>query len=165
MQPQSTRLIPLTRGLFATVDASDYPMLNAHSWCAAHRRNTYYAVRFLGTGPARITILMHRAILELAPGRVPEVDHIDGDGLNNVRTNLRVATHAQNIHNARRRSDNVSGYRGVSRDSFNRKWRAAIMLDGKLYQLGRFAEIDDAARAYDAAARRLHGEFARLNFP
>jgi hypothetical protein len=105
---------------------------------------------------------MHRLILD--PGTA-EVDHINGDTLDNRRCNLRLATHAQNMCNNRMRSHNTSGYRGVFWYAERRKWGALIVARRKRKFLGLYADAVDAARAYDAAAIELHGEFASLNFP
>jgi hypothetical protein len=104
---------------------------------------------------------MHRAILEGAP----QVDHIDGDGLNNQRSNLRPATQAQNMANSRKYSTNTSGFKGVGWHKAAKKWRADITFDYKTRYLGLFPTAEDAARAYDSAAKSLFGVFACLNFP
>jgi AP2 domain len=101
---------------------------------------------------------MHSLIVDY-----PKPDHIDGNGLNNQRSNLRPATASQNCIN--RRTWGRSAYRGVSWFKLYSKWNAAISYQRKSRNLGYFASEEDAARAYDAAARELHGAFARLNFP
>lgn len=161
----TTRLIPLTRGACAVVDAADYPILNAYKWYAWQpnlvtrigSRSTYYAARNV----CNTVVLMHRTIMNAAPGTV--VDHRDCDGLNNTRANLRFATLAQNCQNVGLRSTNTSGYIGVTR--YGDKWGSKIRCDGCRIHLGYFAVAEEAARAYDAAAIRLRGEFAHLNFP
>jgi hypothetical protein len=92
-----------------------------------------------------------------------EVDHENRNGLDCRRTNLRLATHRQNIMNTGLRPANTSGYKGVSWDKENQKWRASIRAYGRSYNLGRFSTKEEAARAYNEAASRLHGSFARLN--
>jgi len=104
---------------------------------------------------------MHRVILPDAE----EVDHINGNGLDNRRANLRPATGIENRRNRRRSRKNTSGYAGVSWDKVNRKWYAYITADGRMRALGRFDTAEEAALARDRAALELHGEFARLNFP
>jgi hypothetical protein len=106
---------------------------------------------------------MHRQILGAPPGQ--QVDHINGDTLDNRRVNLRLATHGQNQHNRGKYRNNKSGYKGVSWDKAAGKWRAQIKFNNKKYNLGRYHDPIEAALAYDAAAIRLHGAFARLNFP
>jgi hypothetical protein len=105
---------------------------------------------------------MHRLIMD-APANM-QVDHIDGDGLNNTRSNLRLCSNMQNCHNQGVAANNKSGYRGVSWDARRGKWRAVIMVNGRLRSLGYHATPADAAIAYDSAARQLFGEYARLNF-
>lgn len=106
------------------------------------------------------TKLFHRLIMGCPPSRV---DHIDHDPLNNRRSNLRLASAAQNAFNAYRHRDNQSGFKGVYFDKQTQMWRSQIMANGKRYSLGRFATAKEAAAAYDIAASNLHGEFARLN--
>jgi len=152
------RLIPLTRGQFAIVDAEDYPRLSKFTWFTEGRPNNYYAVR-KENGKS---IKMHRQILN-APDHLV-VDHIDHNGLNNRKSNLRLATFTQNCQNQRRLSHKTSRYKGVCWNKRSKKWAAAIRCNNKTYHLGYFANELDAAHAYDRAARKYHGEFAHLNF-
>ncbi len=92
-------------------------------------------------------------------------DHIDGDGLNNRRSNLRPASEAQNAAHARKGKNNTSGFKGVDQNGGRSSWRARILVNGKSLYLGRFSTKEEAARAYDAAALVHFGEFAILNFP
>jgi hypothetical protein len=92
-----------------------------------------------------------------------ETDHKNGNGLDNQRKNLRSATRPQNLWNKGRRSDNTTGFKGVTKEAHG--WRAVIKANGKRRHLGYFTSPELAARAYDAAAVEMHGEFARLNFP
>lgn len=152
-------LVPLTHGKFAVIDASDAERVFRFRWRANHCRGCWYAAAYIGgkeTG-------MHRYIL--GSDCPASVDHIDGDGLNNRRANLRPATHAENMRNRKMQRNNTSGYRGVSWHSGSKKWRAKIKVDRQVRHLGVFAKAEDAARAYDAAATIWHGEFKRLNFP
>jgi len=158
----SGRLISLTQGLWAVVDEADVAQIAQHVWQATRVKNGWYASRY--EPGVRKPILMHRQILGLLPGRAPEVDHLNLDGLDNRRINLRTATHSQNLFNHPRRSNNTSGYKGVSYRKDSGKWIAGIMVGGRAIRLGQYADAVTAARAYDAAARRLHGDFARLNF-
>lgn len=104
---------------------------------------------------------MHRQILGEPAGR--EVDHENLDGLDNQRINLRIATRGQNQHNRGRYRSNTSGYIGVSWRESHQKWRARINVNGEQEHLGYFDTAEAAANAYDEAARRLHGFFARTN--
>jgi hypothetical protein len=160
-----TREIPLTRGYVAVVDEADYEWLSQWKWLAqvASSGIVYASRRRLasdGKGPG--AIYMHR---EIFGGGVPLVDHADGDGLNNRRSNLRAATKSQNRANGRLMSTNSTGFRGVSLARRQGMYLAQIESGGKSKHLGYFSCPLDAALAYDEAARRIFGEFARPNFP
>lgn len=106
------------------------------------------------------SILMHRFILNAKSGM--EVDHRDLNALNNVRSNLRICSHSGNMANRLLRRDSFGKYKGVQ--SRGSKWRARIRVNGIMKSLGTFSDIKAAARAYDTAANKIHGEFARTNF-
>jgi len=152
--------IPLTRGLFALVDAVDYPALCEYHWQAVASRGTFYARRAQAAGTRKqVYILMHRQIMS-APKKIL-VDHWDRDGLNNTRSNLRLCTNAQNTYNQKLRSSNSSGFRGVCHIKGAKGW--AVMIQGDY--LGLYEDKEEAARAYDTEALKRFGEFASLNFP
>ena len=157
--------IPLTQDQVTQVDDDQYDELVQWKWCAQRDRHTWYAVTKVpdpSKKSGRRQFKMHRLILD-APAGV-EVDHRDGNGLNNQLTNLRLATDSENGRNRRLPINSTSGFKGVSWDRNTRKWRAVIRVDGKKHHLGLFTDPIDAALAYDTAARELHGEFAHPNF-
>jgi hypothetical protein len=162
------KTIPLSRGLYCVVDAADFERLSQWKWHANHpgsNPSRFYALRNrpVRDGGKRGIVSMHRQILD-APAGI-EVDHVNGDSLDNRRANLRLATSSQNHANQGKRSKNSSGYKGVSFVAQRNNWLAQISVDGKQMNLGRFPTRRDAARAYDRAALEHFGEFARLNFP
>jgi hypothetical protein len=119
---------------------------------------------YLSVGIGRQYYFAHRLIWKIVTGSDPsaQVDHIDGDRLNNRWANLRPATNGQNLWNAKRRADNRSGVKGVSWDAQQKKWAANITINRKLRRLGRFSSVAEAAEVVNAERIRLHGEFARL---
>lgn len=158
--------IPISQGLFTLVDDADYAtVMDAGPWYAA--RTTPTVVYVLRNIPASHTIhgRTSQALHKFLTGwRL--ADHINCDGLDNRRVNLRQATQSQQMANQRRRSDNTTGYRGVVyRRGYVKPWAASIVRQGARTFLGYFPTAIDAAIAYDSAAIDLFGEFARLNFP
>jgi hypothetical protein len=165
----------LTRGYIVLVDDEDYERVMQYSWFPMVGKHTVYAatsVRIPGRRSKRCTSwTMQRMLLGIGPlekGKI--VDHIDSNGLNNQRTNLRLATRQQNTMNTvKMRSLAGEGlssqYKGVCRNANKRtKWTARITHNGQPIFLGSYADEEEAARAYDAAAREHFGEFAKLNF-
>jgi hypothetical protein len=156
-------VIPLTQGKETIIDAADADLVLPHKWLAFRSRGMWYAARNVGPLRAQHTVMLHRVLLDPPPGMVP--DHIDGDGLNNRRSNLRLATISQNVANRTRHPLNTSGYVGVSWFKKAGAWRADIKVNRKQRYLGCFATAEEAARVRDAAAREAFGEYAYLNFP
>lgn len=156
------RLITLTQCKVALVDEDDFERLSAFKWCATRHRQRWYAVRRATRVEGGMIVRMHRQVLDAPSGL--DVDHIDGDGLNNRRSNLRVATRLENARNQVCRRGGTSTFKGVSR-SGTRRWRATIRLATGRLHLGYFDSEEDAAKTYDVAAREHFGSFASLNFP
>ena len=155
-----TKLIALSQGKFAIVDADDYEQLAQFKWYALKdsKNDTFYAYR----QEKRKGILMHRQILS-APAEML-CDHINHNGLDNRRANIRLCTNAQNQHNQRPHTGCSSCYKGVCWNQNKTKWQAYIRLNNRKYHLGCFDYEIDAALAYDDKAVELFGEFACLNF-
>lgn len=155
------REIPLSRGMVAIVDDEDYDLATAgNKWQAYRGRSTYYAQRHTSRADGRPGTSQRMHTL-LTGWKL--VDHINRDGLDNRRSNLRPANTSQNMANSALRRDSTSGFKGVTWDGQSRKWRAQITAFGKHRTLGAFDDPVEAAQAYDAAALELFGEFARVN--
>lgn len=153
--------VPLSQGYVAIVDAADAERVLAHKWSAEPRGKTVYALRQVRRpGGGWMKQRLHTFLTGYA-----KTDHANGDGLDNRRANLREATATENNRNRRRRSDNTSGFKGVTWRKDRNQWRAHIMVSGHQHSLGAYATAEEAARAYDAAAREFFGEYAALNFP
>ena len=162
------RLIRMSQPRYAKVDPADYEQLRKYEWFVGKRRNggSFYAGAYVTdskTGKEKI-IFMHREIIEVHKKMV--VDHINNDGMDNRRANLRRATHSQNMCNRKKRSGaHTSRHKGVYWDKEKRKWIAHIGFMGRNMHLGCFYSEIEAAKARDRAAKKYHGEFAYLNFP
>lgn len=162
----SYRFIALTQGKNAIVDSTDYDWLNQWNWYAIKPMHVWYACRKIAksdkdyaTQPTK-TIYMHAVICG-----VDDPDHKDRDGLNNRRSNLRACTRSDQLHNIGKARRNTSGFKGVTWDKKREKWKVGLACNGKYMNLGRFASKEEAARVYDVAAKKYHGEFAVFNFP
>jgi hypothetical protein len=152
-------IVPLTQNKHAIIDDGDYGLISKHKWhCMKCSSGHLYAVTNIYKEGKQTKIRMHNLILGICG-----VDHKDGDGLNNRRSNLRPANQAQNSANRRVSSNNKSGFKGVSWHRKSRKWRAIIYSSGKQIHLGFFKSSREAADAYDEAARIHFGQFAKLN--
>jgi hypothetical protein len=159
-----TLLVPLTKGQFAIIDEADsWPL--EWNWTATWNptKRGFYAARSNCSTDRKRTILMHREVMGASPGT--QVDHVNGDTLDNRRGNLRLATRGENQRNRGKTRNNKSGFKGVNWRKAEKKWHARIALNGKDHHLGYFSDRIEASLTYDAAAIKLHGNFARLNFP
>lgn len=152
--------IPLTQGKSALVDDQDYEELSKYKWFAQRNGYTFYGVRTQRVVGETHTVAMHREILSTPKDM--QTDHINGNGLDNRRSNLRICTRSQNAMNRRA----LRGlYKGMGWDKREGGWRTAIQVKGKLLYLGHYFCLVKAAKVYDIAARKYYGEFARVNFP
>jgi hypothetical protein len=157
-------VITLPNGYVATVDDADFEALSSLPWYAHESKGRVYARRSgVRVDGKQATILLHRELMNPAPGQ--QVDHVNHDTLDNRRCNLRVSTNQQNKRNSLPQGG-TSAFKGVSWHKRHRQWYAHIGVGGrKTRYLGHFSDEESAARAYDAAALELFGEFACLNFP
>lgn len=156
------KLIPLTKGKFAQVDDEDFEKVNQFKWCVQKIKNLWYASRNISIEGKQKKVLMHRDVMNISDSSL-FIDHIDHDGLNNQKINLRQCSQRENLYNKKGNKDTVSQYKGVT--FFNKKWVARINKDGKRYFLGGHLTEIEAAKAYDVKAKELYGTFAHLNFP
>ncbi len=158
--------IRLTQGKVALVDDEDFERINLNKWCAHKdgKSGKFYAVRNAKMiRPLRKTIYMAREVINAPDGIGVDHIHFD-DTLDNRKSNLRLATSAQNGWNRGKPANNTSGFKGVSWFAQTRRWQAKIKLNGKSIGLGYFDSAESAARAYDESARKYYGEFAVTNF-
>lgn len=151
------KLISITKGKFAMVDDEDYEWINQWSWYC----DKEYAARWISGGNGRASF-MYGDILKTPDGLF--TDHIDHNGLNNQKYNLRVVTNAQNQMNRKSNKHTSSIFKGVYWHKKDKRWQAGIGLDGKRIYLGNYKSEVDAAKTYDLAAIELFGEFAHTNF-
>ena len=150
--------INLTQGQVALVDNEDFETLNRHQWFAAKKGKTFYATRNIKVDGKRKTALMHWYVIG---GK--NIDHVDRNGLNNQKANLRFCNNQENQRNSRKRINTSSKFKGVSFYKPRENWVARIGLNGKVINLGYFATEIEAAKVYNSAAIKHYGEFANLN--
>lgn len=158
--------ILLTDGHHAKIDVDDHSLISNYKWHAwRHPKSGYvYARRRIYDSLSKTEriVYMHRELLAATSGQL--VDHKNHDTLDNTRSNIRIASSAQNSQNSRLRRCNTSGFKGVQWLSANRKWRAFISNNGSTLHLGLFKDRVEAAKAYDRAAVKLFGQFSLTNF-
>jgi hypothetical protein len=156
--------IKLTQEKYALVDDEDYDFLSAWKWYAYknENENTWYAGRNIGKRPNQRRVSMHRIISKVTSSNIL-VDHKDRNGLNNQRLNLRICDKSQNRQNSKKRSNNTSGYIGVTWRKDSNTWRVQITVRGEHLRIGGFTNPKDAAQVYNELASFHFGEFAVLN--
>jgi hypothetical protein len=154
------RKIPLTQGKYAIVDPEDYEELTKYKWFAKRFKGRFYAGRTV----KKKTVRMHQAIIGDVEGKV--IDHINHNGLDNRKANLRFVTTQQNSWNRRKNRGNYSSrYKGVAWSKSRKKWRTKVKCNGRVISIGHFDDERAAAMAYDARAKKLFGEYAAPNLP
>lgn len=153
-----SKQIQLSQGKYAIVDDEDFEYLNSlGKWSTANMYNLSYAIK---KHDGRNT-LMHRLIIGAKKGEI--VDHINGDGLDNRKCNLRICLHKENLRNRSAQKNSKSGVKGVCKPKGRNKWRVQIKINGKIKNIGNFYELNDAIKCYNSAATKHYGEFAKLN--
>lgn len=154
--------ILMPKNSYAIVDRSDFGWVCRSKWRVYSYGTSANLLKCAVTSINKKNYRLHRLILNVTDPRII-IDHIDNNGLNDCRDNLRIATHSQNGANRRANFNSSSIYKGVSKDGGF--WRANVASCGKRYCVGRFKDELEAAKAYDVKAKELFGEFAKLNFP
>jgi len=160
------KIIKLTRGFEALVDDEDYKYLSQYKWYCSVKG---YAARNVAQDGKKITMRMHQAIMGKQNDKL-EIDHKNGNKLDNRRDNLRICSHAENSKNRKIQVNSTSGYKGVTlhvehlpSGNIYKNWTARITHNGKRIYLGGFKTPEEAGAAYAKKALELHGEFARIN--
>lgn len=151
------KIIPLTRGKKTIIDDQDFDRISKYKWCI--HCDSYAVTSINGK-----IVMMHRFLLKTPEGF--DTDHINGNKLDNRRSNLRIVTRSQNMANTRIRRSNKSGYKGVFYFKFghrSKRWKAKIKVNYKMIDLGYFLTKEEAAKVYNLAAVKHFGEYALLN--
>ena len=157
---EGTMKVIFRNGTECIFDSEDYEKLKEYRWRLIRgRTNLYAGAETYGSETKRV--LMHRLVMNCPEDMV--VDHINGDGLDNRKENLRVATRSQNSKNRKVNSNNTSGYKGVTFDQTSGSYRASIMCDYEIIHLGLFSTAEEAAQAYADASAKYHGEYGRTH--
>lgn len=155
-----TQTIKLTQGLVTVVDAEDFERLSKWKWFAQKVRFTFYAARNIRQANGKWkTARMHRVLMQ--PSEDMEIDHRNGNGLDNRRANLRICTRQENQHNRKLNKNNASGHKGVYWNVQCKKWHPQIQIDGKRMHLGLYDNINEAVAVRKAKEVELFGEFVR----
>jgi len=154
------KTIELSNGQFALIDDEDFERVSSRHW---HVDDAGYARTNIWSGGKKSAApRMHRFILGVTDRKV-HIDHINGNKLDNRKSNLRVCSASDNLKNRGKQRNNTSGYKGVIYDKERSKWRAEICTNGKRKYLGRYDTVEDAAEAYRKAAELYHGNFAKVD--
>lgn len=157
MRPSLVK-VPLTQGKFALIDGKDAELVMRYKW---HVTSSGYAGHNIALSKSKwLYLKMHRILTSCPEGF--QVDHINGDRLDNRRANLRICRQYQNVYNQRVRKNNTSGYKGVVWHKLHKKWSASIQKDGIKYFLGLFIDKEKAHKAYKNKASELFGEYCRV---
>lgn len=155
-------------GYSVIIDDEDYPIMLEHNWSIwKNKKGTHIYVycNMYDTNKLKYSMMLHRYLMDCKKGDGKDVDHINGDTLDNRRQNLRICTHKENTHNAKLSRANKSGYKGVYFSTERNKYRAGITLNGIYKHIAYANTAEEAARLYDVAAIRYYKEYARTNFP
>jgi hypothetical protein len=167
MKEEIMKEILLPKGKITIIDDKDYNEISKYKWyIKSHGRTWYvYRIHYDLITKKRSSVYLHRQILDLQSCDGKITDHIDRNGLNNTRINLRIVSYQQNAINRRLPKNNKSGFRGVSYSKIHRKWKACIRYNNKTIYLGLYQTPTEAARGYDVKAKELFKRYAILNFP
>ena len=151
------RFIPLTQGKYAIVDFEDYKRLKRYKWCAVRDKGTFYAIRTDRTNGKKRTIRMHREIMKVMQGF--QIDHLNGNGLDNRKLNLRICTNAQNQWNRHP----LPSIGGIWWDKKRKRFRIRMMSNGKRKYLGQYKEKSEAIRTYQKAVKERQRNYIEVN--
>lgn len=157
--------IPLTQGEIAIIDSEDFHIVSGYRWHVSKYKNVQYALSAKWNKGNPSTILMHRLVMNLKRYDGLMIDHINMNGLDNRKINLRFTDFSLNAHHCKLLSSNTTGFRGIAWNNIRCAWQATIRVYGKRYFLGYYSSKRNAALAYDAAALRYKKDHATLNFP
>ena len=152
-------VIPLSQNKFTKIESNDWEIVKNHKW---HYHKGYASTKITLPNGKQTTCYMHRVILGLTDPKI-QADHINHDGLDNTRINLRSCTQQQNNMNKSSRKNSTSKYKGVSWNKRDNKWQSHIRFNNKTIHLGYYTNEQEAAKAYNLKAKELFGEFANLN--